>query len=414
MDISQNRTHFPALLKTDWILADNAGGSQTLKGVAEKAAAYLLDPNVQLGASYDASVICLDKYHQGNKALQLLINAADVCEVVTGSSSTAVVSNFATAMTPAFIPGQEIIVADTDHESNISFWMRAAESRGCTVKFWKVNHETYMLELEDLKNLLTEKTRLVACTQCSNILGSIHDVKAFAKLVHTIPGAEIFVDGVAFGPHRLVDVQDWDVDYYVLSVYKIYGPHISVGYAKKKCMENLACINHSSVNPNDMPYKIQPGRGNYELTYSTTAIVEYISGLGIPGSPPSREGIVKGFDIIQSLEVEINKQIFEGLRRLESRGLKVIGTIETEAHLRVPTIGFVVKGLKSSEIVALIDKKKVAVRHGDFYATRLVKALNLKDEYGGVVRVSFVHYNTKEEVNRFLTALNEVLNELGK
>ncbi|WP_309573210.1 aminotransferase class V-fold PLP-dependent enzyme, partial [Deinococcus sp.] len=250
-------SQFPALA-SPWSFLDNAGGSQVLTGVADRVRDYLLQTSVQLGASYAVSQEAAGRVADGTRAAAELINASDVREVVLGSSATQLVSNFAQSFGATLQEGDEIIVTSTDHEANIGAWLR---TRGAVVRMWNARPDTLELDLDDLGALITDRTRLVCVTHASNILGRINPVAQIARRVHA-GGAQIFVDGVAYAPHRLVDVQALDVDYYMFSFYKVFGPHISLLYGRLAHLLALPNINHGFVGEDAVPYKLQPGNVN--------------------------------------------------------------------------------------------------------------------------------------------------------
>jgi cysteine desulfurase family protein (TIGR01976 family) len=394
LDLDHVRTRFPALAG-DWIFLDNAGGSQTLDTVAERARDYLLTSDVQLGASYEISRIAQERVLDGQRAMARLVNAADPGEVVLGPSTSSLLRTLAGCLVRTLEPGDEIVVTDCDHEANIGPWVDL-ERYGIEIRWWKTNPETFNLETDTLESLLTPRTRLVAATHASNILGTVNPVREWADLVHR-HGAMLCIDGVAFAPHRRVDVQALDVDFYALSLYKVYGPHQSVLYGKHEHLLRLPRHNHFFID--EIPYKFQPGNVNYELTWAAGAIVDYLESLGGEGSDSQLD---TAFHRIAEHEAEIGSRFLEFLAMKSSA--RVIGQ-PTMTPTRVPTVSFVVDGVKSSEIPPRVDEAKIGIRWGDFYARRLMGALGL-EECDGVVRASMVHYNTLDEVERLIEALD--------
>lgn len=219
MDINFVREQFPAL-ERDFVFMDNAGGSQVLKQVTNKITDYLLHSNVQLGASYAVSQEAGDRLKSSTEVVSELINASRPEEIVIGSSTTMLMRILSLSISKNWEKGDEIIVTNTDHEANVSPWTDLEKS-GFKVKIWHVNPESLELDTKDLEHLLTEKTKLVAVTHASNVLGTINPVKQYAEIVHKA-GALICVDGVAYAPHRKVDVQGLDADFYTFSWYKTY------------------------------------------------------------------------------------------------------------------------------------------------------------------------------------------------
>ncbi len=402
------RQQFPSLAG-DWTFFDNAGGSQTLKRVVERISEYLLTSDVQLGASYAVSQLAGDRVTKAAQAMATLINAGTASEVVMGSSTTLMIRILSLCISQTWNRGDEVIVTNCDHEANIGAWIDLAK-QGIKIKVWRINPDTLKLHLEDLEQLLSDRTRLVAFTHGSNILGTINPVKDITKLVHK-HGAMVCVDGVGYAPHRLIDVQDLDVDFYVLSFYKVYGPHYALLYGKQEHLIAMPGINHYFIGKTDIPYKFQPGNVNFELSYGMLGLSDYLSELaqlhyGEQTAPDLRSQMVQALDLMSAHEDVISDRLLNYLT--SKSNVQIIGQPETNHDLRVPTISFVVDGISSETIPPQIDKHNIGIRFGDFYAKRLIEDLGL-DKQGGVVRVSMVHYNTIEEVDRLIQALETVL-----
>ena len=402
LDLEAVRAEFPALTNTvasepPWVLLDNAGGSQTLARVADRVRAYLASPGspqVQLGASYEASRSSSARVAAASVETARFIGAADPREIVLGASTTQLLHNLARAMEGTLAPGDEIVVTDADHEANIGAWRRL-EARGIVVKEWSLDLQTLRLEEAALEPLLTPRTRLVCFTHVSNVLGSIHDVAAITRFIRAhAPRARVLVDGVAFAPHARVDVAAWDVDYYVFSFYKVYGPHFAVLYGKRAVLEELPCVHHDFIGKDDVPYKLQPGNVCFELAHGVSGIYEYFAALG-PGA----------WSDVAAHEEQLSDRLLAFLRDVPR--VRIHGEYLASRTRRVPTISFTVAGRSSEEIVRGVDAHRVGIRWGDFYARRLIDALGVRAQ-GGVVRASMVHYNTLAEVDRLVAALAQV------
>lgn len=393
-------SQFPALAGP-WTFLDNAGGSQVLSGVADRVRDYLLQTSVQLGASYAVSQEAAARVADGTRAAAELINAADVREVVLGSSATQLVSNFAQSFGATLRAGDEIIVTSTDHEANIGAWLR---TRGAVVRVWRPRPETLDLDLGDLDALLSGRTRLVCVTHTSNVLGRINPVAEIARRVHA-GGAQLFVDGVAFAPHRLIDVQALDADFYMFSFYKVFGPHISLLYGRLEHLRALPNINHGFVGEDAVPYKLQPGNVNYELTSSLRAITDYLEELGERVQPGTmgRAALAAAYGAIAAHEAALAGLLLDRLR--DRPRVRVIGPDSADPDVRVATVSFVVGGRASSEYPRFLDDRHIAIRYGHFYARRLMDDAGL-DPVEGVIRVSMAHYNTVQDVNRLIEGLD--------
>ncbi|MEW6493646.1 MAG: cysteine desulfurase-like protein [Cyanobacteriota bacterium] len=402
------RQEFPSLAG-DWTFFDNAGGSQTLKRVVDRISEYLLTSDVQLGASYAISQLAGDHVAKAAQGMATLINAKSPSEVVMGSSTTLMLRILSLCISKTWNPGDEVIVTNCDHEANIGPWVDL-EKQGIKVKVWKVNPETLQLHLEDLEPLLSNRTRLVAFTHASNVLGTINPVKEITQLVHQY-GAMVCIDGVAYAPHRLIDVQDWDVDFYAFSFYKVYGPHYALLYGKQEHLLAIPGLNHYFIDQTTIPYKFQLGNVNFELSYGMLGLCDYLSELarvayGEQAAPDLRRQMVQAFELMSIQEEELGDRFLQYLT--SKPNVRIIGQPQANRSVRVPTISFVVEGVNSETITLHVDKYNIGIRFGDFYARRLVESLGL-DKQGGVVRVSMVHYNTLEEVDRLIEALEPVL-----
>ena len=405
LDVKFVREQFPGLAR-DWTFFDNAGGSQILQQVIDRIGEYLVNNNVQTGGSYDVSQQSANAVMKGREAIATLINASRPQEIVLGPSTTVLLQNLSRALSSQWQQGDEIIVTNFDHESNIGPWINL-ENQGVVTKFWQINADTCELDINQLKALMSDKTKLVCFTHASNILGTINPVKEITQLVHE-RGAKVCVDGVAYAPHRAIDVREWDVDYYAFSLYKTYGPHHAVLYGKYDHLLKLDNLYHYFYKADQVPGKLEPGNTNYELTYGSTAIIDYLSSLGVrAGSDGStRENIVAAFESITTHENILGERLLSYLRTRND--CRIIGLPKGDDPRRVPTISFVIDSKDPEQVCKKIDLYKIAIRFGDFHARRLVEALGYADSKG-VLRVSMTHYNTIEEVDALIEALQQVL-----
>lgn len=405
LDLDYVRSQFPGLAR-GWTFFDNAGGSQILKGAVERINTFLFEKNVQIGGSYEVSQAAAAALHEARTAAMHLVNAGRPEEIVFGNSTTALLQNLARAMHSQLSAGDEIIITIADHESNIGPWDRLQE-RGVVLKIWPLNKDTMTLDLADLSPLMTERTKLVCVTHCSNILGSINPIREIADFVHA-RGAKICVDAVAYAPHRAVDVQAFDVDYYVFSLYKTYGPHYALMYGKYDLLLELDPIYHYFYGKDKVPGKLEPGNPNYELAYSTCGIVDYLVSLGEQAGETGgvRQKIEAAYAAITAQEDALTERLLTYLR--SRNDCMIVGQSANHQSRRVPTIAFRFDGREAGEMCRAMDAEKIAMRFGDFHSRRLAEYLGLTD-HGGMLRVSMVHYNTLEEVDRFTAALDRIL-----
>jgi len=403
LDLDFVRAQFPALAG-EWTFMDNAGGSQVLRRVATRVSDYLLTTNVQTGASYEPSRISTARVAQSREAFARFMNC-DAGEIVEGPSTTILIRFLSEAMTGRLQPGDEIILTNTDHEANIGPWLRH-EARGVTIRWWRCDPETFELDLEDLKALMNERTKLVCVTHASNILGTINPIREIADIAHA-GGAELCVDAVAYAPHRAIDVRALDADYYIFSVYKVFGPHHAVMYGKRDKLLALDNIYHYFFDKSRVPHKLEPGNINYECAFGSIGAVDYVEELGSrAGAGEGRAAIEAGFAAIAEQERAVTERLMDFLRSRNS--VRVIGRTSTAIADRVSTVSFTVGERSSREVVEAVDRAKIGIRYGDFYAKRIVEEHGLT-KTGGTVRVSMVHYNTLDEVDRLVAALEPAL-----
>lgn len=409
LDLEFVREQFPALAQGSpaWALMDNAGGSVAPQQVSLRISDYLRRYMVQLGASYPLSQAATAIVGEAHRAGEALIGAQPG-EVVIGPSTTLNARILAAALRPLWRPGDKLIVSELDHEANIGPWAALAAS-GIEVLIWKLRPETASLELDELDALLDERVRLVCMTHCANVVGRIHDIKAVAARVHAV-GAQLCVDGVAYAPHRLVDLAALDVDYYLLSLYKVYGPHLALLWGRRELLLAARGQNHWFIGEDQIPYKLEPGNANHELCAGVPGIGEYLDAVDRHHHPQAaaseRERLARTFALFTAHEAALTERLLQFLRARPD--LQIIGPQTSDPALRVSTVAFTVKGRKASEIPPVVDGHKVAIRWGHFYALRAIEALGL-GERDGVVRVSMVHYNTLAEVDRLIAALEQAL-----
>lgn len=407
LDMTFVESQFPALQGRNFTYLDNAGGSLVLQGVADRVRDYLLTSSVQHGATYAKSQLAMERVAEAQKAVATLINAARPEEVVMGPSTTALLRILGVAIGDTLSAGDEIIVSLSEHEANFGPWERLRQ-RGVKLVQWATEPGSYRLDPQRLASLMTARTRLVCCTHASNILGTINPIREFADIAHA-HGAKICVDAVAYAPHRLVDVRALDVDYYVFSFYKVYGPHHAVLYGRYDDLVSLPGQNHFFVEPSRTAYKFQPGNVNYELAYGCIGINDYLTELGRRGGAPDgddRAALKVAFDLITEQEEQICGILIDYLATL--RTVRIVGEKTADSSIRVPTVSFVVDKERHVDIVRAIDHFNIGIRYGDFYARRLADHLALDPEQG-VIRVSMVHYNSTQDVERLIDKLHPLI-----
>ncbi|KAK8138455.1 hypothetical protein PG984_001835 [Apiospora sp. TS-2023a] len=399
LDVTAARSKFPAL-NQDQVYFDNAGGSQTLGTVVDSICQYLTNNNVQLGATYRVGKLATARYNDGFAAAAKYVNAQED-EIAFGSSTTQLYRNLSYAL--EFQEGDEIIISSIDHEANIAPWVDLAARNKLTLKWWTPAKSTNpKLLASDLEGLLTPKTRLVTCTHASNILGTITDVKAIAATVHAaVPGALVCVDGVAYAPHRPLDLADLGVDVYCFSWYKVYGPHISMMYARQATAQqpqNMRSLGHFFKGGETLDEKLGLAGASYELLQAVPHVVEYLG------------GTAGGWPALVAHEHALQKTLLDYLAS-KPDVFTVVGETTADPAARVPTVSFLVKGWNAQALVETVEKAtSFGFRWGAFYSNRLAYDL-LGLEPDGVVRISMVHYNTVEEVRGIVAALEKAISQ---
>ena len=402
MDTQLLRDQF-AGLDTDMALFDNAGGSQILRSVVRRIGEYFEDCNVQHGASYRTSQLATARVTEAREALAAWVNA-DLGEVVIGPSSTHLIRILAESLGRTLKPGDEVVVTNCDHEANIGPWVEL-ERIGVKVRIWKVDPDSFELRLSDLGALMNDRTRLVAWTHASNILGRINPVREMAAFVRE-RGALSCVDGVAFAPHRAIDVKELGVDFYLLSLYKVFGPHLAMLYGRREILLELPGVNLFFIPEDAVPYKFQPGNANFELTAGLVGLWDYVEQIsdwiGVDGN--NRSKLEAMFGEFAQREKMLGGKLLDFLRGRDR--VRIIGPETADPDTRVSTVSFVVEDRHSEPLVLAADREQIGIRFGDFYAYRLIDDLGLRPQ-GGVVRASLLHYNTEDEVDRLIRVLDQ-------
>ncbi|PIW27638.1 MAG: hypothetical protein COW30_09800 [Rhodospirillales bacterium CG15_BIG_FIL_POST_REV_8_21_14_020_66_15] len=409
LDLPFVRAQFPdACFNDGWAFFENAGGSYVPKSVVARMTAYMSECQVQPLAPYPKSQLAARRMAEGHTAMAAMIGA-EPGEVVIGPSTSMNVYVLTQALRPLWRTGDEVIVAVLNHEANSSPWRRLAEF-GIVVKDWPVDAETGALRTDMLDALLTDRTRLVAFPHVSNITGDINDVAAITKQVHAA-GAMVCVDGVAYAPHRAIDVKAWDVDFYLYSFYKVMGPHIGCLYGKRDRLLEARGQGHLFFAEDDVQHKLNPAGPNHETIAALAGIADYFEALAAHHFDQPANTLharaAQVFGLIAAHEQKLAETFLDFT--LNRPGLRLLGRHSAGANDRAPTFSFTVEGKSSAEVVAALTTQKVACWNGDFYAPRLLQAVGVTDTTDGVVRTSMAHYNTEEEVGRLVGALDQTI-----
>ncbi|MGL5109261.1 MAG: cysteine desulfurase-like protein [Vibrio ordalii] len=382
---------------------DGPGGSQVPKSVIEKMSEYLGHFNSNLGGHYFSSQITTDLILQARESVQALLNAESSGNIVFGANMTSLTFQLSRAISRDWQAGDEVIVTALDHYSNVSSWQQAAQDKHVTVHQVQVNQQDCTLDIEHLLSLLNPKTKLVAVTYASNTTGSIVDVKRIVDAAHQV-GAMVYVDAVHYAPHHLIDVQELGCDFLTCSAYKFFGPHVGIIYIASQWLHALKPY---KVEPatNIGPGRFETGTQSFEGLAGVIAAVEYLAQWG-DASGSLRERLIDSFIQYNQHERQLSEYFLYKLKGLSSA--KLYGLTKANSELRTPTFAIRLSNHHPEFVAKTLGEHNICVWNGHFYALGLVRQLDLENS-GGVVRIGFMHYNTRSEID----ALFDVLSTLA-
>jgi cysteine desulfurase family protein (TIGR01976 family) len=403
--VERLRALFPALSNhDDFILFDNAAGAQIPRSVLDAVNEHLIERNVQRGGRYPKSIQVDESIARARESVAMFVNARSNDEIAFGMNATSFLRIVSLAIGETLSTRNEIVVTDLDHEANIAVWL-ALQRQGAQIRWWRMRNDG-RLYAEDLEQVLSPNTRLVACTVASNALGSLLDVRAVADRVHAA-GAELMLDAVHYGPHGLFDIQQWDCDYLVCSGYKIFAPHMGFLWGKSEALDRLQTFREDFI-PNKAPGKIEAGTFIYENVSGMDAAVKYLESLGSDegnGHGSRRRHLETAMQMIKEYEAKLSEAMLRGLGAIPGMAIYGISDLALIPY-RVPTISFNVGKVAPAEVCERLAAAGVGVRDGHMYTPRLMERLGLTET--GVVRASLLHYNTLQEIQRFLSVLEEI------
>lgn len=404
------RAQFPSLsLRLDGqpaVFFDNPGGTQVPEAVIRAVSDYYRHSNANVGGAFETSRRTDAVVAEARAAIADLLNAPGPENIVFGPSMTALTFHLARSLAETIMPGDEIIVTNLDHDANVTPWTDL-EAVGAAIRVVDIHAEDGTLDMASLEAALSPRTRLVAVTAASNAVGTIPDVAHVIKKAHQ-SGALIFVDAVQFAPHAAIDVQALDCDFLACSAYKFFGPHMGVLYGKA---EHLTRLTPHKVKPSKdaIPYRWEMGTLNHEGLAGVTAAVNYLASIGEQYGPSlqNRRLMLKGgMQAIRGYEKMLSQRLLEGLASI---GDITIYGLTDAARLdeRLPTVAFTWPRLTPRATAEYLATRGFCVWSGNYYALRLMERLKLEGQ-GGAVRVGLAHYNTTEEIDRMVAALQDV------
>ncbi|MET3898348.1 cysteine desulfurase family protein (TIGR01976 family) [Devosia sp. UYZn731] len=404
LDPARIRAHFPAFAEPSLqgqAFFENAGGSYMSRQVMDKLDHYVRATKVQPYGHYPAS-------QEAGSAMDLsftrMAQALNVSAdwIHFGPSASANTYVLANAFASWLKPGDAIVVTNQDHEANSGAWRRLA-ARGIEVREWQVDPQTGRLSLAALDTLLDAKVRLIAATHCSNVAGEINPIAEVAARAKSI-GAVTVIDGVSYAPHGLPDLAALGVDIYIFSAYKVYGPHQGVMAVRPSLAMDLPNQGHF-FNDDKPRYRLTPAGPDHAQIAAASGIVDYleavaaIAGDNAPGENPFR----RAHHAMRAQEIALATPLLDYLRGKNS--VRLIGP--DDPALRAPTIAIALDE-PAGPVAARLAKHGIMAGGGHFYAYRLLQALSI-DPNHGVLRLSFVHYTTPEEIAQLIAALDAEL-----
>lgn len=399
IDIQKIREDFPILKKEIYgrplVYLDNAATTQKPSCVVEmiEKGYYDCNANIHRGVHF-LSQQATEAHENARKVVQRFINAAHSHEVIFTRGTTEAINLVAHSFGLGLCKeGDEIIVSQMEHHSNIVPWQLVGEIRGIKLRVVPFD-EKGVLQVDEYRKLFSEKTKLVAVTHVSNALGTVNPIKRLVEIAHA-HGVPVLVDGAQSVPHCKIDVQDLDVDFLAFSGHKIYGPTgIGVLYGKEKWLEKLPPyqgggemikkVTFEKTTYNELPFKFEAGTPDYIGSTALAAALDYVSGIGMENIAAHEQDLIR----------------YATQRMKEVDGLRFIGESPEKSGL----ISFLLGNIHPYDTGSILDKLGVAVRTGHHCAEPVMDALGIE----GTVRASFAIYNTKEEVDVLVSGLERV------
>lgn len=396
------------------IFFDGPGGTQTPQRVIDAMSQYLGQDNSNLGGAFLTSQRTGQVVAKARQAMADFFHAPRPEEIVFGQNMTSLTFAMSRAISRTWNPGDEIVVTWLDHDANITPWVLAAQDRGVQVRWLDFQLGDCLLNLEQLSELLNEKTRLVAVTYASNAVGSIVDVAQVAELAHQV-GALVYVDAVHYTPHNPVDVQAIDCDFLVASAYKFFGPHTGILYGKYELLDSLEAYKVRPA-PDGPPGKWETGTQSFESLAGVAAAIDYLESIGqeygfeMGGDADRYDGrrllLKRAMNAVKAYEESLSLHFLQ--QAVDVPGLRVHGLTDIERlSERAPTFAVSLAGHKPRDVAEYLGQQGIFVWDGHYYAVAVMDKLGKLDS-GGLVRIGFAHYNTVDEIQRLISALKNL------
>jgi cysteine desulfurase family protein (TIGR01976 family) len=404
-DVRAVREQFPALGRTyngrSVVYFDGPGGSPAARQAIDAMSHYMERGGANLHGVFPTSTETEEILGDTRSAAADFLGAAPD-EVAFGANMTSLTFAISRALAKEWDEDSEIVVTELDHRANVDPWFIAAEEKGAKVRWICVDPETLTLDHDDLEKNINGRTKLVAVGLASNAVGTVNDVAAVAERANGAR-AVVAVDAVHASPHIPVDRDAIGADVITCSAYKFFGPHVGVTAIKRDLFERMD-VYRLDPAPHDIPDKLETGTQNHEGIAGVKGSLDFIASLGEGVS--RRERLTSAMETIEEYEADLAAKFRAGLRDLP--GVKLYAA--PEGVRKTPTIAFRVEGHSTDEVCARMLEHGFFVAAGDFYASTLAYKLGIGDS-GGFVRAGLAPYNTKEEVERFVEALEGLLRD---
>ncbi len=406
LDIEFVRNKFPVFQNSktkDLAFFENAGGTYVPDTVINKLNKFMIETKVQPYGDFASSIQAGDEMDNSiNKIAELLNIGTD--EFIIGPSTTMNMFLLSQGIKHWLNKGDEIIVTNQDHEANIGAWRKLSDEE-ITIKEWTLNKDSADLEVEDLKLLINEKTKIICVCHTSNIVASINNLSEIVDLAHQ-NNIKVVGDGVAYMAHDIADLKGIGLDFYGFSLYKTFGPHLALLYGRKELLEETKNLNHEFLSK-EIPLTLNPGGPNHEELACLSGLTDYYEDIyNHHFSDQNLNLYEKGkkiFKLIYSHEEQLMEKLLSFLKT--KNNVTLIGKSTHLRNERMPTVSFTVKNKSSLSIAQEAGKNGIGIRNGDFYAWRCLKGLGI-DTNDGVIRISMVHYNSVEEVEKLINFLD--------
>jgi len=405
LDIDFVRAQFPAFSSPaldGQAFFENAGGSYTCKQVIDRLTRYYVERKVQPYSAYEASRLAGEEMDEARVRLATIMGVG-TDELSFGPSTTQNTYVLAHAFGDYLQSGDAIVVTNQDHEANSGPWRRLRD-RGIEIREWQIDPDTGHLDPANLTALLDDKVKLVCFSHCSNVVGEINDVAMICKIAHAA-GAVTCVDGVSYAPHGIPDVGALGPDIYLFSAYKTYGPHQGIMTIKRALGEKLPNQGHF-FNADCLYKRFTPAGPDHAQIAAFAGLADYIDTLYTHHAHGAADAKGRGayvHDLMRAHETKLLQPLLDYLG--DKNSVRLLGPRDAAKKASTVAVGLQQKGSEAAK--KLVDLGIMA-GGGDFYGVRCLQALGLDPEHG-VLRVSFVHYTQKQEVDKLISALDQVL-----